>query len=237
MRGLKTTRGESIMEHPITTVIFDLDGTLVNTIDDIASSMNKVLSENNYKIHSNEHYRQQIGGGTEGLVANSLPVSAIDNFDKYHERFTHFYDADLMKKTDAFPGVLELLHELRLMNIKISVLSNKIHPSTLRIVNAIFEESTFSSIQGAVPDIPKKPDPTSALKMLKNLSCNPESTIYVGDTVIDIKTAKAANLVPIGVSWGYGQKNELLEAGAEWLIDHPLELIQIVRDTIAINSY
>lgn len=210
------------------TVIFDLDGTLLDSIEDIASSMNKVLESLQLPTHKIEDYKHFVGGGVDILVENALNNQSKEIKDEVIKRFKIEYDGKLHSKTLPYDGIYELLDELKKLDINLAVLSNKPHEFTVSYVNHFFKNYNFKEIHGQKKDVPKKPDPKAALDIVKCLDSSCENTYFIGDTKIDMQTAKNANMTAIGVLWGFRDEKELRENGADFIVKEPLEIINII---------
>ncbi|WP_147678543.1 HAD family hydrolase [Algibacter pacificus] len=210
-------------------VIFDLDGTLVNSIEDIADAMNTVLNNYNYPTHTYDTYKTLVGSGIKSLVVNALPKSNRSELqiNLCLNAMMTVYSEQCTNKTKPYDGIAELLNHLKSKPLKISVFSNKADALTKKIVLALFPDY-FEPVLGLKEEALKKPNPVVALEICKTLHVLPEETIYVGDTGIDIQTAKNANMLPVGVTWGFRDKNELIEHGAKHILNHPLDLISIL---------
>ena len=210
-------------------IIFDLDGTLVNSLEDIADAMNSVLRNLNYPTHAYEDYQYFIGSGLRNLVSQSLPVSHNDekNIDSCYQMMVAEYRDNCTRKTAAYEGIIELLDHLISQNIKLSVFSNKADALTKEITIALFP-NYFDPIVGLTTEALKKPNPSEALAISKSMGLKPEEIIFVGDSGIDMQTATNANMFAVGVSWGYRPKKELIENGAKQVLNHPLDLIQFL---------
>jgi len=211
------------------TVIFDLDGTLLDSIEDIASSMNKVLESLQLPTHKIEDYKHFVGGGVDILVENALSNQSKEIKDEVIKRFKIEYDGKLHSKTLPYDGIYELLDELKKLDINLAVLSNKPHEFTVSYVNHFFKNYNFKEIHGQKKDVPKKPDPKAALDIVKCLDSSCENTYFIGDTKIDMQTAKSANMTAIGVLWGFRDEKELRENGADFIVKEPLEIINIIK--------
>lgn len=207
------------------TVIFDLDGTLLDSIEDIASSMNKVLESLQLPTHKIEDYKHFVGGGVDILVENALSNQSKEIKDEVIKRFKIEYDGKLHSKTLPYDGIYELLDELKKLDINLAVLSNKPHEFTVSYVNHFFKNYNFKEIHGQKKDVPKKPDPKAALDIVKCLDSSCENTYFIGDTKIDMQTAKSANMTAIGVLWGFRDEKELNEHGADFIVKHPLDIL------------
>ena len=211
------------------TVIFDLDGTLLDSIEDIASSMNKVLESLQLPTHKIEDYKHFVGGGVDILVDNALSNQSKEIKDEVIKRFKIEYDGKLHSKTLPYDGIYELLDELKKLDINLAVLSNKPHEFTVSYVNHFFKNYNFKEIHGQKKDVPKKPDPKAALDIVKCLDSSCENTYFIGDTKIDMQTAKNANMSAIGVLWGFRDEKELRDFGADFIVSNPLEILKILQ--------
>ena len=211
------------------TVIFDLDGTLLDSIEDIASSMNKVLESLQLPTHKIEDYKHFVGGGVDILVENALNNQSKEIKDVVIKRFKIEYDGKLHSKTLPYDGIYELLDELKKLDINLAVLSNKPHEFTVSYVNHFFKNYNFKEIHGQKKDVPKKPDPKAALDIVKCLDSSCENTYFIGDTKIDMQTAKSANMTAIGVLWGFRDEKELRDFGADFIVSNPLEILKIIK--------
>lgn len=211
------------------TVIFDLDGTLLDSIEDIASSMNKVLESLQLPTHKIKDYKHFVGGGVDILVENALNNHSKEIKDEVTKRFKIEYDGKLHSKTLPYDGIYELLDELKKLDINLAVLSNKPHEFTVSYVNHFFKNYNFKEIHGQKKDVPKKPDPKAALDIVKCLDSSCENTYFIGDTKIDMQTAKSANMTAIGVLWGFRDEKELRDFGADFIVSNPLEILKIIK--------
>ncbi|MDD2974555.1 MAG: HAD family hydrolase [Aliarcobacter cryaerophilus] len=211
------------------TVIFDLDGTLLDSIEDIASSMNKVLESLQLPTHKIEDYKHFVGGGVDILVENALSNQSKEIKDEVTKRFKVEYDGKLHSKTLPYDGIYDLLDELKKLDINLAVLSNKPHEFTVSYVNHFFKNYDFKEIHGQKKDVPKKPDPKAALDIVKCLDSSCENTYFIGDTKIDMQTAKSANMTAIGVLWGFRDEKELRDFGADFIVSNPLEILKIIK--------
>ncbi len=210
-------------------IIFDLDGTLVNSLEDISDAMNKVLQGLNYPTHTYETYQYFIGSGLRNLVSKALP--ATNNSDEQieicFECMVNEYREMCTVKTKPYEGILELLENLNSQNIKMAVFSNKADELTKKIASEIFPNS-FDTAVGLSTEELKKPNPFEAVEISKKWNLKPEEILFVGDSDIDMKTAVNANMFPIGVSWGYRTEEELKASGAKLVINNASELIEIL---------
>jgi phosphoglycolate phosphatase len=209
-------------------VIFDLDGTLVDSLEDIANAMNKVLQDLNFPTHSYEAYQYFIGSGLRNLVSKALPDSNKDEtqIDRCYALMIEVYSSACTQKTKPYAGIIELLDYLRTQNIKLSVFSNKADSLTKEITKTLFP-NYFDPIVGLSVESNKKPNPFEAMVISKKFGLKPEEIIFVGDSGIDMQTAKNANMYAVGVSWGYRPTKELLAEGARCILNHPLDLMSV----------
>lgn len=210
-------------------VIFDLDGTLLNTLDDLADSMNSVIRSMGFTEHPVDAYRYFVGDGVEMLARRVLPADVSD--DSIRECLALMrqeYSVRWAEKTVAYEGIDQLLAELQQQKIPVAVLSNKADDFTKQMVAHFFPCIKFADVVGARPDIRKKPDPSAALDIASNLKIDPQNFIYAGDTSTDMQTAIAAGMLCVGVLWGFRPREELLAHGAQRLIDHPLDLLHLL---------
>lgn len=217
----------------IDAVIFDLDGTLLDTIDDLSDSMNRVLRENRYPEHAREKYNFFVGDGGRKLVERSLPESARDeiSIEKYLKQWKEIYKESCTVKTELYPGIANLLLKLKELRIPVAILSNKPHDEVMKVVSHYFDDTQFSAISGQKDHIPLKPAPDGVFVILEELKALPESCLFVGDTSVDMKTAKNAGMKAVGVSWGFRPVKELKENGADYIIDEPDQLLRLLQIT------
>ena len=210
-------------------VIFDLDGTLLDTIDDIADSMNDVLKQYCHPIFTSEEYKLKIGGGFKNLALNSFPKGTLEKIiNESIELFANMYDKRYMNKSKPYEGIDELLDILVDKDIKLGVNSNKRNDYTNNLVNNFFQKIPFVAVYGECKDIPTKPDPTLVLKITKAMDLKPEEILYVGDTNTDMMTAGNAGVDSVGVLWGFRSYEELNKYGAKYIISKPEELLDII---------
>lgn len=209
-------------------VLFDLDGTLADTIDDIAAAVNVVLHRYGYPEHEVYSYRSMVGNGFANLIRQALPseVAGIESvFQAIFAESKQFYASHSIVKTKAYPGVDQLLDKLSDRGISIAVLSNKPDSMAKGMVRALFPRIAFMEVRGEIEGSPRKPDPSSALQIVASGPFQPKEWLFVGDSDVDMKTALAAGMGAIGASWGYRSREALLEAGAETILETPLELL------------
>ncbi len=211
--------------------IFDLDGTLLNTLDDLANACNYALNKFSFPIHEVEKYKTFIGNGIYKLVERALPDSKRDKetVEKVLEVFSEYYNEHMMDMTKPYNGIINLLDELRMKGIKLGVVSNKKHEFTIEIVNKYFADR-FNMVFGHRENYKEKPDPSSVLEIIEVFGVSKSDCIYIGDSNVDIMTAKNSGVQCIGVSWGFRNKEELAKEGADYLADNTIELRNIIMN-------
>lgn len=211
-------------------IIFDLDGTLIDSLTDIAICANKVLEEFNYPTHEIEDYKKFVGGGALFLMKNCSPEDSSEEvINELFERFKVVYDQKFQANTKPYDGIYELLESLRKTDVKIGVLSNKPHKFTLKYVEEFFSEYTFEEVHGQKEEIPKKPDPVGAINIAKALDIPCEEIFFIGDSDVDMQTAKNAKMKAVGVSWGFRGVEELLENGADYIVKKPIDIAKLLE--------
>lgn len=210
-------------------IIFDLDGTLVNSLEDISDAMNKVLTALNYPTHTYDTYQYFIGSGLRNLVSKALPATnnSDDEIESCFECMVDEYTKICTLKTKPYEGIIELLENLTSQNIKMAVFSNKADELTKKIASEIFPKQ-FDTAIGLSTEALKKPNPFEAIEISKKWNLKPEEILFVGDSDIDMKTAINANMFPVGVTWGYRTEDELKSSGAKAVINNASELIEIL---------
>ncbi|MDR1169863.1 MAG: HAD family hydrolase [Prevotellaceae bacterium] len=208
-------------------IIFDLDGTLINSIPDIADSVNEVLSGYGYPQYSYSQYKYFVGNGIRRLVERCIPPehATLENIENIHRTVVEVYGNNCVNKTRVYDGIYELLDGLSAKQIKKAILSNKTDSITQKICDKLFYNSCFDTILGATDSFPKKPNPKSALFVAESLSVSPDRVFYLGDTSIDMETACAAGFFPAGVSWGFRPVEELASFGAKFIADSPIDCL------------
>jgi phosphoglycolate phosphatase len=211
-------------------VLFDLDGTLLDTIDDLADSMNSVLEKHGFPKHGIDKYKYFVGDGMDVLVRRALPVFLKDEsviagcIVAMKEEYS-FRWAD---KTRPYDGIPELLDALSASGVRLSILSNKPHEPTGIVVSRMLADWKFEIVAGVREGVPRKPDPAAAISIAESLGIAPGEFLYLGDTNTDMKTAVAAGMFPAGALWGFRTAGELIEAGARILVSHPADLLGFV---------
>ncbi len=210
-------------------VIFDLDGTLVNSLEDISDAMNTILQRLSFPTHSYDDYQYFIGSGLRNLVSKALPAS--NNTEReieisFQNMITEYREICTLK-TKPYNGIIELLDHLASQDFKLAVFSNKADELTKKIVAEIFPDY-FDTAVGLSTEALKKPNPFEAIEISKNWNLKTDEILFVGDSDIDIQTATNAKMFPVGVSWGYRTKDELIATGAKLVLNNPSDLLQIL---------
>lgn len=204
-------------------LIFDLDGTLVESLPGIAASLNRALNQHGLPGQSHDNVRSFIGDGAVKLVQRALStVSRIDLTDSVVKNFAADYAISWPTGTSVYPGILELLAELESRGVPLAVLSNKPHTFTTKIVETLFPLTHFAEVLGNHENLPHKPDPTGAIEIAKSLGIPPEYCTIIGDSTMDLDTAKNAGMRSVAVTWGYHDKESL--SGADLIVDSVSEL-------------
>jgi len=211
-------------------IIFDLDGTLVDSLEDIAESMNKVLLRYGFETHDLQAYKYFIGNGIKNLVREALPHYSREDemISKCFDLMMEEYRDHCTVKTKPYQGIGELLDELTKHDIRLSVFSNKVDELTKKVVSTLLPNWNFEVVIGASSDIPRKPNPEGAFLISETLRIPPADLIYLGDTGIDMQTATRASMYAVGALWGYRTDEELISNGAKNLILHPLDLLKLL---------
>ena len=211
-------------------VIFDLDGTLIDSLADLAESANTMLEHYKYPTHPIEAYRLMVGNGSQKLMERCMPAgtekSRMEEGLAYYKKI---YEGRFLEKTRSYDGVLELLKEFRVREIPLAVCTNKHSDAAHTIVEVLFEKDTFVEVIGDEPGLLRKPDPTNVLAIAKRMQVLPEEVAYIGDTMVDMQTAVNAHMLPVGVLWGFRGREELEEYGAQVLLEHPAELLEKIE--------
>lgn len=210
-------------------IIFDLDGTLLDTIEDIGDSMNEALNEIGLDSYTYDEYYLMVGGGFRGLAKNVLPKdSDKETIDKIVDLFTRFYEKNYLNKSHPYVEIVELLERLVEKNIKLAINSNKKDRYTKDLVHKFFGDIPFIRVYGDREGLPIKPDPYSALEISRAMELEAGEILYIGDSNVDIKTAQNAGMASVGVDWGFRGKKELMEYGANYIVDSPLEILDLI---------
>ena len=210
-------------------VIFDLDGTLLNTIDDLADAGNWVCRNHGWPTHTVEEYKHFVGNGMTKLAGRFAPEDwrTPERVQMILDEFMPYYDAHKADKTAPYPGLPELVARLKGAGVSMAVLTNKAHELSGPIVEGYYP-GVFPLVQGALPGVPTKPDPTLLCRLMERMGAVPERTLFVGDSNVDIRTAKNGGLTSCGVLWGFRTRAELEAEGADFIVEDPGELTRLI---------
>ncbi len=229
VRKISVANGKAFMTYKA--VLFDLDGTLINTLEDISNAVNRVLIERGFPTHTKDAYRYFVGDGAARLIMRALPIEVQNDetIEVCLQAFKEDYARNWNVKTKLYEGVSEMLDTLASHNMQMAILSNKPHEFTEQCVSEFLPHWNFQVVLGQQDPLPLKPDPRSALEIARRLEVLPEETLYLGDTSIDMNTAKAAGMFPVGALWGFRSAEELEQSGALVLIEKPIQIMNILR--------
>ena len=209
-------------------VIFDLDGTLLNTIDDLADTGNHVCTLHGWPTHTVDAFKLMVGNGIPKLVERFAPQGTSQEvLDQAFQEFMDWYGVHKEDKTAPYAGMPEVTKALREAGVSIAVLSNKADVMAGPVVEHYYP-GIFPVVQGALPGLPTKPDPTLLHKLMDRLGATKEDTLFVGDSNVDIRTAKNGGLTGCGVLWGFRSREELEAAGADVIVSTPKELLDLI---------
>lgn len=212
-------------------VIFDLDGTLLDTIADLAAACNAILERRDLPTYTLEEYRGFVGSGIMRLVERIIPeeMRTKEFVREMRGEFLEYYFENIAVGTKIYPGVSKLLAKLQKEGVAMAVASNKFHEGTRKLVAHYFPEIHFEVVLGQRRDVPLKPNPQIVRDILNITAYTAENTLFVGDSGIDIETAKAANVESVGVTWGFRSRAELEEYGADYVVDKAERIFKLTR--------
>ncbi len=215
----------------IKALLFDLDGTLTNTLDDLADAVNYALRFFGFETHSTEKYRYFVGNGMSKLIERATPEENRDaeTLSSVKEKFYEYYNLHSTDKTRAYDGISEALAEFKKAGLKTAVVTNKDDAAAKTIVNRFFPDC-FDFVIGASDNIPKKPDPTIVRVAMERLSVSADECVFIGDSCVDIETAKNGGLYSVGVAWGFRPRSELIEYNASSIVDTAEELVSLINN-------
>ena len=210
--------------------IFDLDGTLIDSLKDLAFSSNRALEIQGFPTHETNKYKYFVGRGAANLAASILPENARtpEISRTILDLFNEHYDAHYLDTTLPYDGIPELLLKLKSLGYKLAVISNKPNVFTKKLVSELFLDE-FDYVTGKRDGVPSKPDPASVFDACKAIGVEPLDCLYIGDSGVDMQTAKAAGIFSVGVLWGFRDRTELLENGAQALIERPIDLLNLLK--------
>ncbi len=211
-------------------IIFDLDGTLLNTLQDLGDSCNAILQQNGYPTHPLVAYKKFVGNGVQKLIERALPEEArtTETITTLLAAFKTYYEQKPVSHTKPYTGIIPLLQELKSLGYLISVASNKYQEAIIPLMQQYFPDIQFDLVLGHRAGHPAKPDPAIVLDSLQTLGVNKQNCFYVGDSSVDMDTANNASVTAIGVTWGFRDEDELKEHGAQFIIHSPKELLGII---------
>ncbi len=211
-------------------VVFDLDGTLLDTLEDLANATNAALREMALPVHEVEAYRYFVGDGLRKLVERALPAEREGeaDFRRAMALFREHYGRNWKARTRLYDGVPDMLDAMTERNLPLAVLSNKPHEFTVRCVGELLGRWSFAAVQGVNDATPPKPEVTGALAAAARLGAEPAEILYLGDTGTDMRTAAAAGMFPVGATWGFRTEEELRENGAAVIARHPRDVLELL---------
>ena len=208
-------------------IIFDLDGTLIDTLRDIEHIFNYVLIKNGFDKKSQNFYKENIGNGLEDLLRKCLPDNFTGNFDSLSKSVRDRYKSQLNTKTKIYDGIIPVLEYLKKNKVNMAVISNKLHLLAVRSVETYFNSYEIKVI-GSESGFPRKPSPDSTFHMLQHFNCSASDALFVGDSIVDIKTAQIASISSVGVLWGNGTKEDFKKQKSDFILDSPKDILDIL---------
>ncbi len=211
-------------------VIFDLDGTLLDTIGDLAASCDEVLRRHDMATYSLDDYKHFVGNGIVRLVERAIPeeLRSEEFIAELRKEFVAYYSENIDKHTVIYPNIMWLLDELKKRDVAVAVASNKFQEGVRKLVKSFFPNIHFEAVLGQRPDVPLKPNPQIIRDIMQITSYAPDKILYVGDSGIDMETATAAGVESVGVTWGFRSHEELVESGANHIIDSPRDILKFI---------
>ena len=214
-------------------IIFDLDGTLVNSLSDLAVACNYSLEKNGFNSYPVEDYKYLVGDGMVKLIERAITEEKLtpESFKAVFDDFMGYYRQNYLVHTKAYDGIAEAINSLSEMGLKLAVVSNKADDMTNIIVKEFFGD-IFTRVTGKREGYPTKPDPTLTLKIIEEMGVTPNECVFVGDSGMDCANAVNSGCYPLGVLWGFRKRDELLQNGAKTIINHPCEIVPFVKEII-----
>lgn len=212
--------------------IFDLDGTLTDTLDSLTYSVNLTLEEMGYPALERSKCRAFVGNGSRVLIEKALKASGdttLSRIEEGMEVYDRVFDANCTYHVTPYDGIVELLQALKEKGMKLTVLSNKPHRQAVHVVEEVFGKEMFDWVQGQQEGIPRKPDPYAAIQIAEKFGVKPEECVYIGDSEVDVATGTAARMKTLGVTWGFRSVDQLKEAGATILLDRPVQILEEIN--------
>ena len=212
--------------------IFDLDGTLTDTLDSLTYSVNLTLEEMGYPALERSKCRAFVGNGSRVLIEKALKASGdttLSRIEEGMEVYDRVFDANCTYHVTPYDGIVELLQALKEKGMKLTVLSNKPHRQAVHVVEEVFGKEMFDWVQGQQEGIPRKPDPYAAIQIAEKFGVKPEECVYIGDSEVDVATGTAARMKTLGVTWGFRSVEQLKEAGATILLDRPVQILDEIN--------
>ena len=212
--------------------IFDMDGTLIDSLEDLADAVNEMLEHYGFPTHPLEPYRYYVGNGARKLIERTVPKDRLTDKNFVDEALKYYdacYQRRLTVKTKPYDGIIEMLQRLKALNIPRGVVTNKQDFAAQEIATKLFPSGMFDSVIGDREGLPRKPDPTKALKIASDFGVEPSEVAYFGDTSVDIQTAINAGFLAVGVTWGFRPRSELVDSGAQIIVDSPKEILDLIN--------
>ena len=208
-------------------IIFDLDGTLIDTLRDIEHIFNYVLIKNGFDKKSENFYKENIGNGLEHLLRKCLPDNFMGDLDSLSKSVRDRYESQLNTKTKIYDGIIPVLEYLKKNKVNMAVISNKLHLLAVRSVEKYFNSYEIKVI-GAEGGFPRKPNPDSTVHMLQYCNCSASDALFIGDSIVDIKTAQNASIRSVGVLWGNGTEEDFIKQKSDFILESPQEIFNIL---------
>ena len=208
--------------------LFDLDGTLADSLADLANATNWALAQLGCPTHPMEEYRYLVGDGARTLCQRALPADQPDKIEETLRLMRQRYDQHCFDETRLYPGIPELVETHHQRGLRLAVLSNKPDDFTKRMIDRYFKPNPFLITRGSLAHVPLKPDPTAAINIAQELAVPVSECLYLGDTNTDMRTACSAGMFPIGVLWGFRDREELVESGAQAIVSNPAEVLALL---------
>ncbi len=215
------------MALTISAVIFDLDGTLIDSLEDLADTTNAALAARGFPTHPLDPYRYFVGDGIDNMLRRAAPAGTDEPVIR--ELVAHAkdeYSRNWANKTRVYDGIPRLLEALAARGVALAVLSNKLHEFTCEFVAHFFPSTRFAAVLGSPPGGKAKPDPALALRIAQLIGTEPDAVAILGDTRTDMETARAAGMIPVGALWGFRPESELVEYGARILLRRPMDMLE-----------